>query len=156
VKSKSDIEFATTTGSEYCTGPPILIPDLSDFDRYCHATRQPPGPAAFAAYLTACATISTTTPEDHMSLAALEAEIAAAIERHLAAQPAPSDLAAAVDALPDGDKQLVADIVTRLGEGPFPEAVSDPAAAGDATQADMNVAGSQDGSAGPVIGGTAS
>jgi hypothetical protein len=137
--------------------PPILIPDLADFDRYCHATRQHPGPAAFAAYLTACATISTTTPEDHMSLAAaLERDLADVIERHLAAQPAPSDLAAAVDALPDMDRQLVADIVTRLGEGPFPEPVSDPAAAADSAQADLNQAGPQDGSAGPVIGGTAS
>jgi hypothetical protein len=88
--------------------------------------------------------------------AALERDLADVIERHLAAQPAPSDLAAAVDALPDMDRQLVADIVTRLGEGPFPEPVSDPGAAADAIQAEAPAGLPQDGSAGPVIGGTAS
>ncbi len=130
---------------------------LTGSGSYCTAARQTPGPAAFAAYLTACATITTEPPGGPVSLAAaLERDLADVIERHLAAHPAPSDLAAAVDALPDTDRQLIGDLVTRLGEGPFPEPASDAAAAGDPAQPKAPAGLPQDGSAGPVIGGTAS
>jgi hypothetical protein len=55
--------------------------DLTDFDHYCAAARQHPGPAAFAAYLTACATITARPPEDHMTpLATFEHELRTALD----------------------------------------------------------------------------